>query len=245
MHKYACRNSDKEELRLSETPHIQSLVGNSSSRHCARRILPTWWIWCCWWIGCGVLFCSSHSRKANKTVATRATKKCKNRDFIGFCFVCALARLSATLVVFISHFGPLELSYLVPWSRRYLLSYCRNWFIYCLRVSWNWRPIIVSSSRGWFMNFSIQFGSIKHWSDQSNISTDDGTLIQPQKQKLIYNAEARQLYKSLGSLTSWGNHSQWEHTLGPGKSTLQTNDGLDRRQARVYCSLELDLIGNG
>lgn len=52
------------------------------------------------------------------------------------------------------------------------------------------------------MNFSIQFGSIKHWSDQSNISTDDGTLIQPQKQKLIYNAEARQLYKSLGSLTS-------------------------------------------
>ena len=112
MHKYACRNSDKEELRLSETPHIQSLVGNSSSRHCARRILPTWWIWCCWWMGCGVLFCSSHSRKANKTVATRATKKCKNRDFIGFCFVCALARLSATLVVFISHFGPLELSYL-------------------------------------------------------------------------------------------------------------------------------------
>lgn len=65
-------------------------------------------------MGCGVLFCSSHSRKANKTVATRATKKCTNRDFIGFSFVCALARLSATLVVFISHFGPLELSYWFP-----------------------------------------------------------------------------------------------------------------------------------
>ena len=65
------------------------------------------------------------------------------------------------------------------------------------------------------------------------------------KSKIWYNAEARQLYKLLGSFTSWGNHSQWEHTLGPRKSILQTDDGLDRRQARVYCSLELDLIGNG